>query len=589
MGKGKIETNKMAIKEVFNNCWFEIPNYQRQYVWGVDNVDKLLEDIKDHCERNKNKGENEDKEEYFLGSLVLLKKTSPDIKEFQVLDGQQRLTTLLLLLCVIRDLSNDDKAYKRHKYIKEESNPDEGINDEKERITFKIRDANGDFKKFCNEYIFDFIKDRESREGKYKKISDYKNSNNISIKNMSNALERIKEFLCELKKSDETILDKYVQTLLNDVILIYVSAENFDDAFRMFTTLNSSGVPLSHSDILKSINLGAIDKKVQDKNAKTWEEIESSFKNPNEFNVFLLYLRDILIRNKAQKSLLKEFTEIIYEKELLKKGIDTINFIEEYHKIYEKIILLIGLEKEYFDSHDNELNNYRNLINILKCAFPSNDWIPPLLMYFKKFKYEGLLKFLKKLEANAISDVICRESATKRKQKFFKIMKLIHDSDKPSDVLVSNNDCLANSNKEKAKKIIEEGATYDKKYYAKYILLKYEYLNQDNSTSISDYSNLQIEHVLPRNPSKDSDWLKIFNEDERTKWTDNIANLILINGRKNNQLGNLDFSKKKEKLKEKDKIKDIFKGSQEMLAEDEWKPDTLEKRNKKMCEKLFGD
>lgn len=583
MGKGKIETNKMAIKEVFNNCWFEIPNYQRQYVWGVDNVDKLLEDIKDHCERNKNKGENEDKEEYFLGSLVLLKKPSPDIKEFEVLDGQQRLTTLLLLLCVIRDLSNDDKAYKRHKYIKEESNPDEGINDEKKRITFKIRDANDKFDNFCNEYIFDFKEDRASREGKYEKISDYENSNNISIKNMYNALKRIKEFLCELKKSDETILDKYVQTLLNDVILIYVSAENFDDAFRMFNTLNSSGVPLSHSDILKSINLGAIDKKEQDKYAETWEEIERSFEYPNEFNVFLSYLRDILIRNKAQKSLLKEFTEIIYEKELLKKGIDTINFIEEYHKIYEKIILLKDLEEKYFDSHDNEANDYRNLINILKCAFPSNDWIPPLLMYFKKFKYEGLLKFLKKLEANAISDVICREFPTKRKEKFFKIMNLIHKNDKPSDVL-SNDNCLANSNKEMAKKIIEEGTIY-KKNYAKYILLKYEYLNQDNSTTISNYSNLQIEHVLPQNPSKDSDWLKNFNEDERNKWTHNIANLILINKGKNNRLGNLDFSKKKEELKEKD----IFKGSQEILAEDEWKPDTLEKRNKKMCEKLFGD
>lgn len=568
---GKIDTDKIKIIELFNKFWFEIPNYQRHYVWNQDNVRSLLDDINTHYHLNENKNSN-DKEEYFLGSLVLQRKENQT--EYDVLDGQQRLTTLLLILSVIRDLSKNKN--NRDIYIKESANPDKRIYQDKNRINFEIRD---NVKEFCQKYVYDYENNLDI-EQKYLEINGFLNSKNISLKNMSNALVTIRNFFSEI---GEDKLDAFFETLANDVVLIYVATEDKEDAYRLFTILNSRGVPLANSDILKSINLGAIkDKKTQEKYAQKWEEIEDSF-NEDDFDRFLSHIRTILVKQKARSNLLNEFENIIYKKDnpMLEKGTPTIDFIERYNNIYNKIVLLDSTDE---NGCKNELEiEYKNLINILKAAFSSTDWIPPLLAYYDKFKDERLLEFLKKVEEKALCDIICRESTTRRMDSFYKILELIETANTPQDVLDTNN-ILKNSNKEQAISIIKEESIYGRAF-DKYILLKYEYLNFDDIAVISDYSNLSIEHVLPQVPNNDSQWLKDFDDNSRERWTHNIANLILINGRKNSSLSNLDFSYKKNRLQEK--IKDIFKGSSEILNQSKWTPDTLENRLQIMCDKLF--
>ena len=139
----KIDAEKIEIKSILDDFWFVIPEYQRSYVWDTDNINDLLDDL---YFAFKNKPENE----YFLGSLVLRKTHEKDFSEFEVLDGQQRLTTFFMLMAVIRDLTNDsqlrDVAQKR---IFQEKNEYNGI-PERVRIVYKIRDNVGDFIK---EYI----------------------------------------------------------------------------------------------------------------------------------------------------------------------------------------------------------------------------------------------------------------------------------------------------------------------------------------------------------------------------------------------------------------------------------------------------
>lgn len=569
---GKIEAKKTHIGELFEKFWFEIPNYQRHYVWEVDNVRKLLDDIYSHYkERCSQKVENQ--EEYFLGSLVLQKKQEKD--SYDVLDGQQRLTTLLLILSVIRDIT--ENVNDRDKYIKAAANPDKLINEDRNRINFKIRDNVEDF---CKKYVFDY-KSGINPDEKYNEISQYVKGNNISLKNMSNALIEIKNFFINMEKSE---INNFFQMFLNNVILIYISTENKEDAFRLFTILNSRGVPLSNADILKSINLGAIkDKYEQEKYSKKWEDIEESFEK-DEFDRFLSHIRAILVQQKARGTLLNEFEKIIYntDKPILKKGKETIDLIEKYYNIYSKIILLEPTSDN--DSKGTLDNKYRNLINILNAAFSSTDWIPPLIKYYEKFKNVRITEFLKKMEEKALCDIICRESTTIRMDSFHKIISLINDSNTPEDILDVKNNALENYNKDNAVNIIKNEGIYGRTF-DKYILLKYEYLNLDNTVVVSDYSNLSIEHVLPQKPNNDSQWVQDFTEEQREIWTHNIANLIIINGRKNSALSNLDFSNKKIKLQEK--IKDIFKGSSEVLNEKYWNENTLEKRLSNMIDVLF--
>lgn len=100
--KGEIKSKKILIKDVFK-MWFRIPAYQRPYVWGYEEINDLLDDLT-FAQHEKPDSE------YFLGSFVFqFKPPAPELErifpENDLLDGQQRMTTLLLLMAVIRDLT----------------------------------------------------------------------------------------------------------------------------------------------------------------------------------------------------------------------------------------------------------------------------------------------------------------------------------------------------------------------------------------------------------------------------------------------------------------------------------------------------
>jgi uncharacterized protein with ParB-like and HNH nuclease domain len=140
----QIESNKLLIKELFER-WYKIPNYQRPYVWGKDQISDLLDDIT--FARNQN-----DKAEYFLGSTVFQtrKDENGEYIEDDVLDGQQRLTTLFLITATIRDLTENTILKDTcDKIIYQNANEFDGT-PERIRIIFDIRD---EVKQFVNTFI----------------------------------------------------------------------------------------------------------------------------------------------------------------------------------------------------------------------------------------------------------------------------------------------------------------------------------------------------------------------------------------------------------------------------------------------------
>lgn len=104
--------------------------------------------------------------------------------------------------------------------------------------------------------------------------------------------------------------------------MIYVSADELEDAFRLFTVMNSRGVKLRNSDIIKADNLGQIkDSTKRLEYAKKWEDTESYF--AEDFDAFLSHLRTILVKQKAAVSLLKEFEDNIYNPTLYDRATKT--------------------------------------------------------------------------------------------------------------------------------------------------------------------------------------------------------------------------------------------------------------------------
>jgi uncharacterized protein with ParB-like and HNH nuclease domain len=530
----KIESDKLLVKDVFSK-WFRIPEYQRPYVWSNDQISELLDDVMQA--RNSNP-----ESQYFLGSMVLRKKEKEDgstkYVEYDLLDGQQRLTTLFLITAAIRDLtpaSNTSRLKTCDDTIFQMANTDDNI-PERLRIVFDIRDQ-------VKEFINEFVKEK----GGTAKVDELNirinnSEEDISVKNMAKAILIIREYFTE--KS----IDDFFPYLRSNVLMIYVSAEELEDAFRMFTVMNSRGVKLRNSDILKADNLGKIKDNTKRMDwAKKWEETETYF--GEDFDAFLSHLRTILVKQKAAVSLLKEFEDNIYKPKsfdrntktytnlppLLEKGESTFSYIDKYKKHYEQL----------FDNDNHSLTNsfeLYNYLHLMQKGFEADFWIAPLLRYYEKFKSDKLMEFAKALDNKFANDWLIGYSPTTRIENVNAIIQAIDDSKAAADILASDSLSLDKTDL----KDILAGNIYGRRA-ARYVLLKLDLLYHGHTTKLEMPETISIEHILPQNPFDGGQWKTDFTDTDREEWTNKLGNLVLISRRKNSAQGNKEYADKKDK------------------------------------------
>jgi len=570
----EIESGKLLVREVFQK-WYRIPEYQRPYVWETDQVIELLDDVYRACQSNP-------ESQYFLGSMVLKKSDKQDgatkYEEYDLIDGQQRLTTLFLITAVVRDLtpkSNEGRLRTCVETIYQMPNPDDKI-PERIRIAFDIRDEVRDF-------IDTYIKsDGGTQEvdalGRFAK----RVKGDTSIRNMANAVLTIKGFF---KNGDS--LDKFFPYLRSNVLMIYVATTEIEDAFHLFTVMNNRGIKLRNSDILKAENLAKVtDNTARTKYAKTWESIEDYF--GEEFDNFLSHLRTILVKQKAGYNLLKEYEDNIYApkefdrntktstpgKPLLIKGKSTFEFVERYYKHY----------KDLFENDHYSLTNSFELDNqlaLMRFGFEADLWVAPLLCYYEKYRENELLRFLHLLDAKFSSDWIVGLSPTDRIERINSIIREI-------ETTADQNSLFASS----AFKVgipdllrVLSGGIYDRRF-GKYVLLKIDLAIHGHTSKFAPPDTISIEHILPRTPDAGSQWMSDFTEQERDKWTDRLGNLILLTRRKNAAQSNLDYLEKKEKYFKKNV--ELFSNSITVLSTfSTWKFDDLKKNHKESLIRLL--
>lgn len=535
----KIDCDKALIKKIFEG-WYSIPNYQRPYVWETEQVEELLDCIKNACTNNE--------EQYFIGSIVYIKtiRKTPEISydEFELLDGQQRITTIFLIIAAIRDFVVEREKELDKKFVDgirntcnnliyQEPNPFLAI-PERLRIVFDIR-------KEVRDFVDRNIKIIGSTSKEDIFITNSKDRNiNTSIKHMSNTVLTVRKFL----KENFSLIGNFLQYLLNNVLLVYIATENLQDAFQLFTVMNNTGLKLTNSDILKANNLKVATESKQKEYATEWEEMESYF--GDNFDNFLSQIRTILVKRKADYSLIKEFDDNVYSekrwnrntkqweprKALLKRGDETFDFLKEYFSVYQNLF-----DKNHFtETNSYEISNY---LSFMSNGFETDYWKAPVLMYFKKFKYNNFLNFLKKLDTKLSCDWIIGLVPSMRIDNMNKILLCIENSKDTTEILKSN---VFSINKNDFHNIISENI-YGRKY-ARYLLLKIDLLMTDIDKQSISSSIISIEHILPQNPDDNSLWKKDFSEEQREEWTDKIGNLALISRRKNSSQGRLDYKEK---------------------------------------------
>lgn len=570
----EIKCEKKVIREIFN-MWYCIPDYQRAYVWDTDQVRDLLDDTISAYRENK-------EAQYFLGSMVLKinEKSENNVSytEYELLDGQQRITTVFLILACMRDMLTAYPQYQNSLagfvYQAEDAILQQP---ERMRIIFNIR---SDVRDFVNEHIKPLHGTCDSALLKDKmQAKDV----NISIRNMANAMLVAHEFLEENKSE----IIGYLSYFLNKVLMIYVATEELQDAFQLFTVLNNRGVKLSSSDILKAENLKELSAADRTSWATRWEEMETYF--GEDFDKFLSHIRTILVKKKQTTTLLKEFDEFVYSNQeydrtqkkyvprtpILRRGRDTFELLYSYYHTYQEV----------FDTDhsvvtgDYEITNY---LKLMETGFGADYWIAPVLDYYRKYRRRGFVAFLKALDRKLSADWITAATPTVRMENVNAILREIEASQDSAALLQSKTFTINKSDFER----VINGDIYGRSF-AKYLLLKLDLIYRGSSTPMIPQAIASIEHILPRNPSAYSQWVKDFSAAEREEWTNKLGNLVLISRRKNTSQGNRDYVEKKEKYFEKNI--EMFPNSIRIYQNyPEWKLSDLKKNHSDVVTELLN-
>jgi uncharacterized protein with ParB-like and HNH nuclease domain len=541
-----IEAKKKLLKDLLNqDFFFRVPEYQRPYSWDKEHFTDLIQDL---IEAKKD-------QEYFLGTIVLHKKDNVN----DIVDGQQRITTIMILLACLRDLidSKDYKLQLQEKIIQKENVVD-GI-PQKVRIEVKDREI-------FNELIIAENGTKTLKDGEQLAEPQWRYVTAIKI---------FKEKLSVFSQKD---LEVFTQFLSQKCIVVYLSTNTFEDAFRLFIIVNDRGKQLRRIDILKAANISPTVIKsdaVRNSLSQKWEDWEKTL-GGETFEQVIFLLRLMLIGEKSQSDLLIEFDDRIFKPGKIQKGekfIDTVcDFASMYNDIFEDFT--------FFDTHPKKIRII-GLLYIMNNEFRSNEWKAVLLHYLKKFKQQNIETLLNKLEMKYLEGWINGSSTDIRIVAAGNIIKAITAAKKPDDVFTSDSinvdkDNMINNLKEEV---------YQKQY-CKYLLLRLELLASENDVE-KRIKAKSIEHVLPQTPKENSKWLVDFNESDRKKWINRMANLVLLSKSKNSSASNFDFEEKKNRYL-KDRVSD-YPRSIEILAIEKWTPVELEARQDSLLQKVLRD
>lgn len=571
----KVKAKEYYIKDLLSNKFlFEIPDYQRAYSWTKENLKQLVEDIWESVELNKARGNKEfdQYEPYFLGSIVLCSKEYKDdgCGIYDVIDGQQRLTSIIMLIAAIRDLI-DNEEYKKvlSDLIYQKPNVLMGI---KESIRVKAR---GKEEEFFKKYILtnggtELVKDLDMEE-----LSEAK-------QNMVNAIEVFRDsFFNENGELLEEKLNEFIVYLLQKVVLVVITTESFTSAFRLFNVINARGLPLTDSDLLKSENLRVMNPEIRKEYTDIWESHEQDL-GKEKLDQIIGFMRTMKLKNKVEESVYEEFSKKIFRNEPEYLGVNFVNHLTAVKALYDKYIIDGNLE----GVSEEEKSYYKNLINIMREFLPYDDWMAAVIRFAEKFNDDKLvLEFVKVLEKRLVIDWVNGNSFADRLNRVYGILEVIEEKDSLEEIKEAP---VFLYDLERTTAYFEN-ALNDIDFYSKgrMMIPKYIFVRLDmekRANEVLDYSDkIMIEHVLPRN-AKEAYWKENFSADQRRNWANKFGNLVIITGAKNTRANNKPFAEKVEQYLSK---KSDFAITKEVLELSDWNMDSLKDRHESLVNRAL--
>ncbi|WQW62276.1 DUF262 domain-containing protein [Helicobacter pylori] len=558
----KIESNDSHLRGILKDeLYYQIPIYQRPYQWTEENCEKLLDDLFEDYE--------EDREsDYFCGSLVLVK-SDPNSKTetYDIVDGQQRLSTFILLAKVLATLYSERLTEESKDYLQESLITKYG---KKDRLNFNAIGFNSkkDF-----QYALTSFNDAH--------VSNNKNNylkNAVCLKNY-------------IRKKEIEDINDFIEWLYFRVVFITITCPDADKALRIFNVLNARGLALNATDIFKGELLKHTKEHEREEFVSRWNALSQKCSDNDLtietlFSWYLTYLNPVTSKEKMEKRLVTWF------KNLNKTPLEYLKGVEDFYNAYCEVLEMQD-RHAYLLSYKDDDYLYVMLCAILLHRYSDQD-IGALKELLVKFYYQDWVAGqTKTTRSQTCCNII---NALKEKKSVEHIASIVKKYFKDKNITQRFKENLQDSNL--YTKFYFTGKSGKKNSWLKPILILVEYFMSDNANPayIKMDDDLHVERILPQNPDPSSQWVKDFSEEERELYTHSLANLTLLGGKKNtkalSQSLNQDFKEKKEIYMGKTIALNNKKTFKVMTCYDmtkndvcryaEWTPKSLEKRKEEL-------
>ncbi len=587
MANESIEGEAYQLRDILAtelSAYYQIPTYQRPYQWTEENCEKLLDDLLSSYECYK-------ESDYFCGSLVLIAigiDSETNATTYDIVDGQQRLSTFILLAKVLATLYDKDlnENCKISRGFLEKSLGDTD-GEKRKRLIF---DAIGLNAKDDFQEALKFFDDLDASKGENSKSNAPSKGKNSYLKNaicLKNYLE----------KKEIADINDFIRWLYFKVIFIRTTCSNISMALRIFSVLNARGLPLHAIDVFKVELLKKLAKeKDQEDFVYRWNALrqkcldnESKFpkrkenkreKNAAEilFSWYLTYLHPVTSGKSMEERLADQFER------LNKTPLEYLKSIEDFYNAYCEVL-------EMQDRHAHLLSYLASdFWRIILCTSILHNYnqseIETLKELLVKFYYQNWVAEQKEPKKQTNCNIIKALKEKKNIDDIISIVKQYLDENK-----------ITQNFREKLKDdhLYEKHKKASKNSWLRPILILVEYfMSDDPRPKRIEKDNFHVEHILPQKPTLSSQWAKDFSEEERERYTHSLANLTLLGGNKNSQASNLDFKDKKKiymgeeirlNKKETFRVMTCYKMTIDIAHHyTEWTPQSLEKREKELIE-----
>lgn len=566
MAIANINVNKQTVLQLLTSGQeipFVIPEYQRPYSWSDDEIITLFEDIWEFSiERNKPDGAKT----YFLGCVVSYEENG----ERQIIDGQQRITSLFLLLrAIFAKLENDDNQTDEVKNFIARIKPalwkENEMTGKEDRSNILLRSKvvtdSG------NEILRKILETG---------VADEKAKDNYS-KNYNKFIELYK---CKSENSGMQLYH-FVIALLNYSILLPITADDQETALTIFNTLNNRGLPLSDADIFKSY----IYKKLDDAGKKTfiqkWKKLEADATKVDEsiqslFYYHMFYMR---AREKDYNSTTPGVRKYYLDKNNNRLSVEIIDNLAESLHLWE---VINGRESVVGEDWSQNME-IRKVLDCLS-SYTNEYWKYPVSIFYMEHKSkpdfeEIFLKFLRKLYVMLITRYLEIPTINAVKVDILKLNVQIINNSHPlfnagfDDKKPDGEDAI-NAEKQRTDNLI----IAPHKNMVRMLLKLLAYQDTMQTELLPKY--WEIEHIFPQ--TWDSKYYDL-DENEANIKLEHLGNKLPLEKKLNISASNNYFDKKKEKYKDSKIAICQNLGNSSLI---EWNLDCIAKNDLEVCKQV---